>query len=471
MLRSVRVRLTAWYLLVFGSLLILFSAFIYAAISRSLYLRLDYNLSSSAETAASVLSSELQEDGGDARAGAREAVNEMKLPGTVLMMFWRGRVIASNVPESEQVLVPDDLFVDSGAAPSLATLTGPGKAQFRVAVVGVAAKGGTCYAIAAQALTGLEQQLASMRRMLYLGLLAALAIASVGGLLLAKKSLAPVVAMSEQAQRISARNLHDRLIVSNKSDELGTLAGVFNELLERLDQSFENMRRFMADASHELRTPLSIIRGEADLALAQDRPASEYREALAIVQDEARRLTRIVDDLLELARADAGQRPINKSEFYLNDLAEECCKSAHVLAASKGVLLSVEPSDDVVVDGDEDMIRRMVLNLLDNAIKFTAPGGSVVVKVGNTADDVKIVVADTGVGMPAESLPQIFGRFYRVDQARTRSEGGSGLGLAIARWVAEAHEGSIEVESQPGFGSTFTVTLPSNADHANGGVT
>ncbi|HYL97675.1 MAG TPA: ATP-binding protein [Blastocatellia bacterium] len=460
MIGSVRVKLTAWYVLVFGSLLVLFSIFVYEAFSRSLYRRLDDGLTSTAATAASVLSDEIGEDDGTLEGGARETVDEMKFPQTSLAIIWKGKVIASNSSDAGALNLPSSLAVAPNRPPLATTISSSRGPEFRVALCAVPAKDGTCYVVAAQSLVALKEQLASIRRLLYVGLVAAIVVASIGGLLLAKKSLAPVVAMSSQAQRISARNLHERLLVANRSDELGTLAAVFNELLQRLDSSFENMRRFMADASHELRTPLAIIRGEADIALSQHRDTEEYREALAIVQDEARRLSRIVDDLLELARADAGQRPIRKREFYLNDLVEECSRSLQVLANSKGVILSTEPCEDVLLCGDEDIIRRMLMNLLDNAIKFTGTAGSVVIKLIPATGTVKMVVADTGVGIPSQAVPEIFGRFFRVDRARSRSEGGSGLGLAIAKWAAEAHDGSIEVRSEPGKGSSFIVTFP-----------
>jgi signal transduction histidine kinase len=216
----------------------------------------------------------------------------------------------------------------------------------------------------------------------------------------------------------------------------------------------------MADASHELRTPLSIIRGEADVALSQNRSDAEYKDSLAIIQDEARGLTRIVDDMLALARADAGQHPLRVQEFYLNDLVEEACRAMQVLAVTRGVSLTLDPTGDIPSRGDEDMIRRLVLNLLDNAIKYTPSRGLVSVKLVAEALSVKIIVSDTGVGIPAEAVTHVFERFYRIDKARSRAEGGSGLGLAIAKWVAEAHNGSIDLVSQPGRGSTFTVSLP-----------
>ncbi|HKV39380.1 MAG TPA: ATP-binding protein [Blastocatellia bacterium] len=462
MLGSVRVRLTLWYLVVFGTLLIVFSGFIYVSLSRSLYGRIDDSLSNSAATVSSVLEDEVEENRGNLASAARETINELHLPGTYIAIGFNGKVLISNFPRGVDTgqferRLPGSQTRDAIQVAS-AAWTGPGLA--RSATVSVSTLAGKCQVIVVRPLDDLTDQLRSLRRMFYLGLPAALIIASIGGLLLAKKSLAPVVVMSNQAARIGANNLHDRLAVSKKTDELGRLAVVFNDLLSRLDGAFENMKQFMADASHELRTPLSIIRGEADVALSQERDAIEYREALSVIQDEARRLSRIVDDMMELARADAGQRPLDHREFYLNDLMEECCRAVHVLADAKGVGLSYRPCEDIGYFGDEEMIRRMVLNLLDNAIKYTPPGGSVAATLCVESETVKMAVSDTGIGIPEEAASRIFQRFYRAEKARSRAGGGSGLGLAIARWVAEAHRGSIGLETHPGYGSTFTVSLP-----------
>src|SRR5262249_32424283 len=301
-------------------------------------------------------------------------------------------------------------------------------------------------------------------RVFFIGYPAALFIGGLGGLLLARQSLAPVVAMSDQAQRISAGNLHKRLSVDNPDDELGRLAATFNDLLSRLDRSFHSMRAFIADASHEFRTPLSIIGGEAELTLSQERDPAEYREALSIVHDEALRLSAMVDDLLALARADSGQQTLETEEFYINELLEECCRSASVLAVKRGVALTMTPQSDVQVRADLAMLRRMILNLLDNALKYTQPGGSVCADMIADDSEVRISVTDTGIGIPAEFTSRVFERFYRVSRSRTRAEGGSGLGLAIAKWVAEAHGGTISVTSTPGLGSSFVVILPRDGE-------
>jgi two-component system OmpR family sensor kinase len=461
MFNSVRARLTLWYVFVFGSLLVGFSVLIYALLSRGLYARFDHSLSNAARATAVEFLSEIDESGGDAAAGAAETLKELQLPNNYTVIFEGNKLLASNFPEGER-------FAASQQWPpairdeqvSFHTIQGFGKAGARMAVVHATASGHDYYVGVAEPLHGLIEQIETIRRIFYVGLPATLLVAGVSGFVLAKKSLSPVIGMSEQAKRISATNLQERLKVSNPCDELGRLAETFNELLSRLDRSFENMREFIADASHELRTPLSIIRGEADVALSQDRSATEYKEALAVIQDEAKRLSFIVDDMLALARADAGQHPLKFEEFYLNDLVEDACRAAQVLAMRKGVALRLDLNEDVAFHGDEVLLRRLIMNLLDNAIKYTPAGGSVSVRLVSEPERVKFIVSDTGIGIPAESAPHVFERFYRADKARSRADGGSGLGLAIARWVAEAHKGSIDLISSPDQGSEFIVSLP-----------
>ncbi|HST21492.1 MAG TPA: HAMP domain-containing sensor histidine kinase [Blastocatellia bacterium] len=462
MFNSVRARLTLWYVFVFGSLLIGFSIIMYALLSRSLRERFDQSLSNATQATAAEFLNEANEFEGNAEAGAAETLQELRLPNTYTVIFTPNKLLASNFPKGEPFILSQELLSalrDDGQV-SFHTIAGFGKDGARMAVVHMKTFDQDFYSGVAEPLHSLDEQMETIRRIFYVGLPATLLVAGISGFLLAKKSFSPVIEMSEQAKRIGATNLEERLTVSNSRDELGRLAETFNELLSRLDRSFENMREFMADASHELRTPLSIIRGEADVALSQNRNATEYKETLAIIQDEARRLSFIVDDMLALARADAGQHPLKFEEFYLNDLVEDACRAAQVLAVRKGVALRLDLNEDIAFCGDEVLLRRLIMNLLDNAIKYTPAGGSVSVRLVSEPEQVKFIVSDTGIGIPAESAPYIFERFYRADKARSRADGGSGLGLAIARWVAEAHKGSIDLVSNPDHGSKFTVSLP-----------
>jgi heavy metal sensor kinase len=462
MINSVRIRLTLWYVVAFGILLAGFSGFVYMVLSQTMYSRFDRSLLDAALVVTGEFKSELEENSGNVTEATNQTLSELRIPETSIAIFDDTRLLGTNLdhePRSTSELVPDASLEHF---PAFGTVKRNDPEGLRVAVVSARIGDKEYFIGVLQPLSDLAQQLRSIRRIFYIGFPVSLFVAGIGGFILAKKSFAPVVAMCNQAERIGANNLHERLSVKN-DDELGQLAYVFNDLLSRLDDSFDGMRKFTADASHELRTPLSIIRGEADVALSQNRDPSEYREALSIIQDEATRLSRIVDDMMALARSDAGQRPMHIEEFYLNDLVEECCKAATVLTVRKGVSLNIEPSSDITFRGDEDLLRRMLLNLLDNAIKYTPTGGSVSVELITEPGDVKLIVSDTGVGIPAVDVPHVFERFYRVDKARSRADGGTGLGLSIAKWVVEAHKGSIELTSTPGRGSRFIVTLPADA--------
>src|SRR5262249_36698292 len=291
----------------------------------------------------------------------------------------------------------------------------------------------------------------------------ALLLASAGGYFLARKSLAPVAVMASQARGMGAGHMSERLRVSNPNDELGTLALSFNQLLDRLEKSFEQQRRFVADASHELRTPVAILRGETEVTLSRpDRTPEQYRETLAILRDESQRLAHIIEDLFTLTRADAGEYPLDLRELYLDELAADVLRRARSLAISKSVALPSSIQPELPVQADEYLLRRMLLNLLDNAIKYTPTGGIVTLDCGRQQNTYFLRVTDTGPGIPLDLQSRIFERFFRADKARSRSDsdtGGAGLGLSIALWIAEAHQGRLELTRSDSSGTTFTATL------------
>jgi len=285
--------------------------------------------------------------------------------------------------------------------------------------------------------------------------------ASLGGLFLASKALSPIDSLTRLAKRLSAEDLSQRLNLKLPDDEVGRLARTFDEMLERLDEAFRRQRRFTADASHELRTPLTAIKGQVEVALERDRDPESYREVLRSVNADADRMIRLVGSLLTLARADAGQVTIHREDVDIGRVVTDAVDHVRQEADRMGVSLEVRPGNDVRVMADPDLILQLTLNLLDNAVKYsTARSGSVAVSWQNTGEYAELVVSDTGAGIPAEHLPRIFDRFYRVDTARSRADGGAGLGLSISRWIAEVHGGSIHAESTPGEGSRFTVRLP-----------
>ena len=305
--------------------------------------------------------------------------------------------------------------------------------------------------------------LAGVRLSVGLGIPLLLVLSTLGGYLLARQSLRPVAVMTDRAAHISATTLHERLPVANPNDELGRLAGVFNDLLARIGAAFDQQRQFIADASHELRTPVAIVSGEAELALSRDeRTPEELRAALRTIREEMLGLQRIVEDLFLLARAHAGERLVSPSEMYLGELCAECVRSVRSLAARKHMTVRYIGSDELPTRGDEALLRRLLLNLLDNAIKYTPVGGSVTVTARAENGNYVVDVTDTGTGVPVEARERVFDRFYRAQRAREAGElmSGAGLGLAIARWVAQAHAGTLTLARSDASGSVFQVTLP-----------
>ena len=296
---------------------------------------------------------------------------------------------------------------------------------------------------------------------LVLGLPIALAVAGLAGYGFARRILAPLGAMAKRAEQITAERLHERLPVENPQDELGHLARVFNETLTRLEISFEQLRRFTADASHELRTPLTAIRSVGEVGLQSARSIADYREVIGSMLEETNRLTRMVESLLTLSRADAGTVQLQRVPLSLFAIAREAAGLLEVLAEEKRQKLMVEGEASLMVNGDRMFLRQAVLNLIDNAIKYSPAGGNISVRVRCEGDRCVLEVADDGPGVPAEHSGLVFNRFYRVDRARSRDAGGAGLGLAITRWAVEAHGGTIAVESSSeDVGATFRVLLP-----------
>ena len=290
------------------------------------------------------------------------------------------------------------------------------------------------------------------------GSLLAVVVSMLLGIWLARTALKPIDEITQTALRISrAEDLHQRLPAPAVQDEVGRLTDTFNEMLGRLENLFETQKRLVADVSHELRTPLTTIRGNIDLlrrGAAEDREARE--EALKAIEAETLRMSRMVSDLLLLARADAGF-PLERKPVELDTLLLEVYRQALLL--SDGVKVHLGHEDQAVVLGDADRLRQALVNLVDNALKYTPPGGEVRLSLYRDQDWVRVEVQDTGIGIAPEDLPHIFERFYRADRARG-SSGGTGLGLSIADWIAKAHGGQITVKSKVGQGSTFTLWLP-----------
>ena len=293
------------------------------------------------------------------------------------------------------------------------------------------------------------------------GLPLALGLAGLGGYFLVRHALSPLERMARRAREINAEHLSARLDVENPHDELGQLASAFNETLARLERSFEQLRRFTSDASHELRTPLTAIRSVGEVGLRKPASAEHYREVIGSMLEEAGRLTRLVESLLTIARADSGQIRLARAHIQVAPFIREVASLLEVLAEEKNQRLSADGEPSAWVHADPAILRQVVINLLDNAIKYSPPGGEIRLRVLPVADrTVCIEVQDSGPGIPAEHRERVFDRFYRVDEGRSRDVGGAGLGLAIAKWGAEAHSGRLELSCPPSGGCVFRLFLP-----------
>jgi heavy metal sensor kinase len=285
-------------------------------------------------------------------------------------------------------------------------------------------------------------------------------LAAVASWFMARKALEPVAALGKAAGEIGVSQLHQRLPVRGTNDELDYLAIQFNETFARLEKAVNEMKQFTASISHELRTPLAVLRGEAEIALMQSGTTDQYRRVLASQLEEFEKLTRMINQLLTLARAESGEVAIAHEPVDLSSMTQSLAEQLEPVAASKNVKLSWHCEPGVIVSGDPGWLERVVLNLVDNAIKFTGSGGHVDVRVSQSGDHRTLEVKDDGIGIPPDSVPHIFERFYRADPSRANRADGAGLGLSLVKWAVDQHHGSVDVETNAGSGSTFRVTLP-----------
>ena len=299
-----------------------------------------------------------------------------------------------------------------------------------------------------------------MVALLGVGLPITVFLVAITGYLVAARALRPVDSMARRAAKITAEHLDERLVIENPGDELGHLGTVFNDTLARLESSFGQLRRFTADASHELRTPLTAIRSVGEVSLQKSGDAHYYRDVIGSMLEETTRLTCLVDSLLTMSRADGGTVQLRPATIRLLDLVAESAGLLEVLAEEKRQTIQVQGDRSVTVMADRTILRQALVNLIDNAVKYSPVGGSICIRIADSKSDAVVEVQDSGPGIPLEHRSRIFERFYRVDKARTRTEGGAGLGLSIAEWAISAHGGKIEVQCEPGPGSIFRIRLP-----------
>jgi len=449
---SLRARLTIWYTLALVVVLALFGADVVWVQGRLGVRRLDQELDAVHATLANALGAELKELDSPELA-ATEARDTVATPGRAVAVFdARGTMLAARLDGLDRSdLVPDR------AGRAVRTITAR-SGEWRVHAEPETFGGTTLTLVVASPLAGVRHEQHGLQEAMFVGFPIALLLAGAGGLWLASVGLRPISEMAQRAARLPPTG-EDDLGHSDRTDELGQLARAFNALVARLRAALRTEQQFMADASHELRTPVSVVRTAADVTLAREhREEAEYRDALAIAGEQAKRLGRLVEDMLVLARADAGGYPLRPVDLYLDEVIEECRRAVDLLAAERGVTLRTAVADGLPFRGDEDLLRRLMLNVLQNAVQHTPRGGTVVVSTSRDPDAIRIRVADTGRGIAPADRARIFDRFVQLDPSR-RAEG-TGLGLPIAKWIAEAHGGALALEASGDAGSTFCVSLP-----------
>jgi heavy metal sensor kinase len=458
-----RVRLTLWYGTALALVLLTFSLILYTITARTLRDQVDESLQ---ETATAAVRS-LEQRGFLPLLDEEVLLSqfpELARIDKFFQIFSPSGTITIRSPNIRQHDVPlsrHALEVAFTGRTIFESAKYPNEPPLRMISVPIIYRGSLLYIV--QVGTTLEGVEETLRRFLIVLLIMAplaVAVSLIGGWFLAGRALRPVDSITVAAQRIAAGDLTQRLTTPPSPDEIGRLTDTFNNMIARLETSFAQIRQFSSDASHELRTPLTVMKGETELVLRRTRPIGEYVAVLESNLEEIDRMSRIVDELLFLSRADLGQIKMECVPVHLETLVEDIQRQACLLGQERGVDVVLGPTAPAVVLGDELRLRELLLNIVDNAVKYSHPGGKVEIHLLPEGQTVRIAVIDQGIGIPAEFHKQIFDRFFRTDDARAHTRKGTGLGLSICAWIVETHHGRIEVQSDAGKGSTFTVILP-----------
>ncbi len=462
--RNIRFKLTLWYIIILGIILTSFSTFLYLTLSRSLYNGIDVKIKSIAEVIASSSTNPFsQYSFSNLDRMLKDSLGLRPVTKFIQVLDESGR-IGRKSENLQQFQLPISIRALKNASQGKVTFeTTKAFGRYPLRMVTVPVIQGRRIINIVQVATSLEEvdeALKALLLILWITVPSALVVASLGGLFLANKALKPVDEITKTARMITSSSLYQRIKLRKTKDEIGRLAETFNDMISRLGRSFKQIRQFSADASHELKTPLTILKGEIEVGLRKRRRPEEYRKILNSNLEEVNHMTQIVDDLLLLSRADMGEVHLQKNRINLTGLISEVGAQAKMIAMAKDIRIHLSNDSEVAVIGDRLRLRELLLNLVDNGVKYTPEGGEIRISVDRYDGRVKLQVMDNGIGIAPEDQSHIFDRFFRVDKARSREAGGSGLGLSICKWIVEAHGGEISVESGLGKGSIFSVTLP-----------
>ena len=466
--KSIRSRLTAWYVTLLAIILILFSVLLNYFLAKRLHESVDNSLTVSATVVATSATMRL---GNSPLPGLNQLFEQFMNQGN-LNKFYRIYDGSGNVGSrsknisASQFPLSQPAYADAlEGKNSYETFTVGGQQPIRVITMPILFEGKLINLVqVGTSLEAVQETLRNLKIFLFTAVPSVLILAALFARFMARRALKPISRIIDTAREIGqGQELSKRIPVLKIKDELGQLALTFNEMMNRLENSFAQMRQFSSDASHELRTPLTVLKGQNELILSKQRKPEEYQEVISSNLEEINYMSKVLEDLFVLSKSDENQVNLDYKPVDLRALVEEVCKHAEILAEEKNIKIIIAFLEPIEIKGDEVRLRQMVWNVLQNGIKYTQQGGELKISLQNEGDFALLTIQDTGIGIPEEDLPLIFNRFYRVDKARTRDEGGSGLGLSICRQIAEAHKGKIEVESKLGVGTRFKIRLPNSA--------
>ncbi len=460
--KSIGFRILLWYGVSISLILLVYSALTFAFF----YHRLDRDLTADLFRDAELVMASFnpyEEAGPDSNPDLRDKLETEWEETWVEILGPDGRVVFRYFPRGKASLL-DGLPAMDPAERLEMNLKGPAQPHAKVVQVPFQVEEDRYDVRLARTLWRPRRELTTFLLVQALALPVGVFISCLGGYFLTRRVLSPIGRLVAKAQKITAERLAERLPVENPHDELGHLATMFNQTLARVEASFNELKRFTADASHELRTPLTAMRSVGEIGLREGQGEEGLRETIASMLEEADRMARLVDSLLTLSRADSGKASLVFAPVDLADLAAEVAEYLEVLAEDKGQTLSTRalgrPLAHLLVRADRLVLRQAVVNILDNAIKYTPEGGRIALSVTDSPEGPVLAIADTGPGLAPEHAALIFERFYRADKGRCRDFGGTGLGLAIAKWAVEANGGRIRVVTEPGLGCRFLLVFP-----------
>jgi len=463
---SIRSKLTAWYVLLLGIILVLFSIVLFFFLSKRLYESVDNSLTVSARVVAR--STQVRLNRKPFLPGLEMFFDQFAGFGN-LNKFYKiydgsGNIgsLSKNFDGSQFPLTQPAYTRALKGESSYETFTIADNHPIRVITMPVLR--GAKLANLVQVGTSLEvviDTLKNLQIILWTAVPAVLLLTGLVGRFIARRALKPVAKITQTANDIgSGANLSKRIPVPEAKDEIGQLALTFNSMMDRLESSFSQMRQFSSDASHELRTPLTVLKGQSELTLGKERKPKEYQEVISSNLEEVQYMSKVLEDLFLLSKSDENQIALDCEPVDPRYLIEEVCKHIEIIASEKNIKVLIAYLEKVQVYGDPVRLRQMIWNVVVNGIKYTRPNGEVKISVQEKEDSALIIVQDNGIGISEEDLPLVFNRFYRVDKARSRQEGGTGLGLSICKFIVDAHKGAINIESKLGEGTKFKISLP-----------